>query len=196
MSRAASGDVATTVRQASIAGLIPMVDRVTAAVRARCAPLTPQQLAWRPAEERWSAVLCLDHLMTTFATYDSRFDTLFAGTYRPGLLARVPGVPALFGRMLIGSLAPGNNAEAPGVFRPDEATTTDALLARFEASQDRLIDTMRRADAMRLHDAVITSPASDWVVYSVLDAFRILTIHELAHLAQLEAVLDDPAFPR
>jgi hypothetical protein len=45
-------------------------------------------------------------------------------------------------------------------------------------------------------ETIITSPFASVVVYSLLDAFRLIVAHERRHFAQAQRVMETAGFPR
>jgi hypothetical protein len=46
-----------------------------------------------------------------------------------------------------------------------------------------------------LERIVITSPALSIVTYSLMDAYRVIVVHEKRHVLQAKRVMEEPAFP-
>jgi hypothetical protein len=178
--------------------LAAAVDAMTEEVRERYAALDEAALNWKPEPDRWSVGQCLDHLITTNATYFPKFEEIVEGRFRPGIRHRVPGLPALWGRLLLNAIEPQTTRKlkAPRIFQPSSSRIDAGVVNRFLAQQAMLADFLRKAETLEPGRIVISSPVSSWIVYSLLDAFRIVVAHERRHLNQAARVTETAGFPR
>jgi hypothetical protein len=159
--------------------------------------LTALQLNWRPNPEEWSVGQCLDHLILATSLYFPTFREIHAGTKRTTPWERVPVLPSLFGPWLIRLLSPERSARvpAPAVFRPTESHVEPQIVRTFVATQQELVRLMA-ATMPRDLDRIVTSPASRFVTYDLLDAYRIIVVHVQLHLQQARRVTELEGFPR
>jgi DinB superfamily len=159
--------------------------------------LTAKQLNWRPNPDEWSVGQCLDHLRIATTTYFPAFREIQAGTKRPTAWERVPLLPALFGPWLIRLLSPERSAKmrAPAVFRPTESVVDPQIVRTLAATQQEFVRFMAGTTPRDL-DRIVTSPASRFVTYSLLDAYRIIVVHAQLHLQQARRVTELAEFPR
>jgi hypothetical protein len=106
-------------------------------------------------------------------------------------------LPSLFGPWLIRLLSPERSAKvpAPAVFRPTESLVDPQIVRTFAATQQELVRFMA-GTAPRDLDRIVTSPASGFITYSLLDAYRIIVVHAQLHLQQARRVTELPGFPR
>lgn len=159
--------------------------------------LKAAQINWQPHQAAWSVGQCLDHLVVTNHEFFPLLDQLGKGEYRATLWQRMPALPGLFGRLMIKTLAPGatRKFKAPPRFQPTASHVDPQIVSRFVAHQQDVIAKMRATEKLELARIIITSPVSKLVVYSLLDAYRILVVHERRHLAQAQRVMETNAFP-
>lgn len=181
-----------------LASLIATLGALAGTARARFDRLSAPQLNWKPAADRWSVAQCLDHLVTTNATYFPAFDAVLAGRYAPTLWQRMPWLPGVFGRLVLKAVHPDSARahKAPGVFRPSASDLDAGIVTRFVDQQARLIDVFTRSAGLDLDRIVIPSAISGLVVYSLFDAFRIVVLHEQRHVNQAIRVIAAAGFPR
>lgn len=177
--------------------LIAEAGAIVDEARARFGSLTPPQLNWQPGAERWSVAQCLDHLVTANRSYFPTFDRILSGHYRHTWWQRVPGLPRLLGRMLLGAIGPeaARKMTAPKIFQPARSTIEGAIVGRFIDQQQQVIrylETSRQLDVARI---VIASPVHRAITYSLLDAYRIIVAHEHRHFLQARRVMTTPGFP-
>jgi hypothetical protein len=173
-------------------------DAIARDARTRFDALTAQQLNWKPSAQAWSVAQCLDHLMVINREYYPTFDRVLEDRYPRSLLHRLPGAPAFFGRLMVKSLSPGSTRKlkAPGTAQPSSSTLDANIVERFVDHQRDLLARMKRLEAKDPERLVITSPFARAIVYSLLDAFRLIVAHERRHFAQAERVVATEGFPR
>ncbi|MBO0726181.1 MAG: DinB family protein [Blastocatellia bacterium] len=160
--------------------------------------LNPEQLNWKPAADSWSVAQCLDHLISSNQSYDPVFDRILKGEYRKTFLHRLPFLPAFMGRTLIKAMAPdaARKFKAPAASQPSSSSIDPQIVERFVAHQRALLAKMRLVEDRAPAEIIITSPFVSVVIYSLLDAFRLLVTHERRHLAQAQRVMEMKGFPR
>ncbi len=176
--------------------LIAAANAITEEARAVFSGLTPQQLNWKPGPDRWSVGQCLDHLVTANGEYFPLFDAILNGTKKSAFWERVPGLPALWGRMMIRSVSPDSKPKlrAPKIFQPTASSVDGAILQRFLDQQEQVIRYMKASEPLKAAKIIITSPVTSLITYSLLDAFRILVAHEQRHLLQARKVMETAGF--
>jgi hypothetical protein len=70
-----------------------------------------------------------------------------------------------------------------------------AIIEIFADQQARLLRVMQASRALDLDRITITSPVLRVVTYSLMDACRIIVVHEQNHFVQARRVMDSPGFP-
>lgn len=166
------------------------IERVTAAVQLDFSTLSAQQLNWKPARDRWSVGECLEHLITANSLYFGIVEPILAGSYSKPFLGRIPGYSGLLGRMLIKAVSPqeARKTETMAVFEPARTKVDTDEVARFARHQSKLVDLIRKSERLDLKKTVVASPATPMIVYSLLDAWRLIAAHEVRHLGQARSV--------
>ncbi len=159
--------------------------------------LSPAQLNWKPSPSAWSVAQCLRHLISINVEYFPALDQIARGEYEPSLWARLPFLPALFGRLVLGAVQPDQTRRARTRPKFDPAASTEPadVVAEFRAHQEALAARMAGTGGADLDRVVITSPIASVVTYTLRDACRIIVAHERRHLAQAERVTATPEFP-
>lgn len=170
---------------------------VSDAARTAFGHLSAAQIGWKPAETEWSVGQCLEHLVLSNEPYLPLLEEIARGRRKARAIERVPVLPGLWGRMLIRSLRPdsGRRLQARKAFRPTERAVDPGVVTRFLAEQDRLLDLMQATARLDLERIVITSPVLRLITYSLMDAYRIIAVHEQNHLVQARNVLLSEGFP-
>jgi hypothetical protein len=160
--------------------------------------LNGEQLNWKPAADSWSVAQCLDHLITINREYYPVFDRILKGEHRRTLLHRLPLLPAMFGRLMVNALSPNTSRKlkAPATAQPSSSSIDPQIVGHFITHQRETLGRMRLLENRSPAEVIITSPFASFVVYSLLDAFRIVVAHERRHFAQAQRVMDADGFPR
>ncbi|HEY8461223.1 MAG TPA: DinB family protein [Blastocatellia bacterium] len=160
--------------------------------------LNAEQLNWKPAADSWSVAQCLDHLVSTNSEYYPIFDLIVKGEYRKTFLHRMPLLPAFFGGMMIKALSPNapRKFKAPGAAQPSSSSIDPQIVERFVTHQREMLARMKSLENRNPAGIIISSPFAGVVVYSLLDAFRLIVAHERRHFAQAQRVTQAERFPR
>jgi DinB family protein len=159
--------------------------------------LNSDQLNWKPAADSWSVAQCLDHLVSINHEYYPVFDRILKGEYRKTFLHGMPFLPAFFGRVMIKAVSPESQRKfkAPGAARPSSSSIDPQIVDRFIAHQRETLGRMKSLEGRGPSGIIITSPFAGAVVYSLLDAFRVVVAHERRHFAQARRVMETHGFP-
>jgi hypothetical protein len=187
----------TDLRHADVPLLVREATDLGRQAEERFGGLTARELNWRPNPEEWSVGQCLDHLIIATTLYFPAFRDIQGGTKRSTFWERVPLLPSLFGPWMIRLLSPERSAKvpAPAVFCPTESLVAPQIVGTFAATQQELVRFMA-GTAPRDLDRIVTSPASRFITYDLLDAYRILVVHAQLHLQQARRVTELPGFPQ
>ena len=159
--------------------------------------LSPGQLNWKPAPEKWSIAQCIDHLIVLNSTYFPIFDQLLQGQYKLGFWQTLNPLKKTFGRMMIKSLGPESAKKfiTPRIFEPSSSHVRDTVVMDFIFHQDILKKYFSQLQQLDTTNTVIASPASPLITYSVSDAMQIITGHEQRHINQAIQILNHFNFP-
>lgn len=159
--------------------------------------LTKEQLNWKPSAERWSVAQCFAHLITSNSGYLAIVDDVLNGQKKSSVWQKLPFLPSLWGKMLIKSLDPAQTRKmkAPKRFEPAQSDVSDSIINDFAAQQEKIIEKIKATANLDLEHIVITSPAASFVTYSLMDAYRIIVVHERRHFQQAQRVTEESGFP-
>jgi hypothetical protein len=183
---------------ASLDDLIAEAESLSDDIQRSFGHLTALQLNWKPNPDEWSVGQCLDHLMTANATYFPSLTRITTGEKQQNTLwERMPLLPTLFGSMLKQAFKPGSTQKisAPQAFRPSSSVVDPQIVQHFLDQQLRMIAYMQASKKLAVAKIKMTSPASPIITYSLLDAYRIIIIHEHHHLVQSRRLLTMDEFP-
>lgn len=182
---------------AQVDSLINDVRTIGDDARASFGKLSAEQLNWKPAADRWSVAQCLDHLINSNNGYFPIIESVRSGQRKTSFLERLPVLPGLAGGLLIKSLDPASarKIKAPKKFEPAQSNISPTIVNDFVDQQSKVIEAMNATRHLDLKKIVITSPALSIVTYSLMDAYRVIVVHEQRHLQQAKRVTDEPGFP-
>ena len=182
--------------KADLPSLIAEANNISAEAKSTFGRLTPAQLNWKPSAERWSVAQCFDHLLTTNKGYFPPIEGVIAGI-KPSFWQRMPVLPGLAGKLLIKSLDPKSTRKikAPQKFQPAQSDISASVIDDFVVQQARVVEKMKGTEHLDLEKIVITSPVANAITYSLMDAYRIIVVHERRHFEQAKRVTDEAAFP-
>lgn len=160
--------------------------------------MRPDQALWRPAPRSWSVAECVDHLNATARLYMAGMGPAIEQARADGLEGGAPyGRGTFLGRQVLRILEPGAGRKfpAPGIFRPKEDLDFAAVRNEFRRHHALATDLLEEADGLALGRAFFANPVFPLLKISVAQGFEILSLHDLRHLAQAEAVTRAPGFP-
>src|SRR5215216_2319284 len=183
-------------QRADLAHLINAANKVAEDARSAFGSLTPSQLNWKPSAERWSVAQCFDHLLTSNKGYLPIIDNVLAG-YKRTFWQSMPVLPGLMGKLLIKSMDPASTrkVKAPKRFQPAQSDISGSVINDFVHQQKQIVAKMKSTEHLALEKIVITSPIAAAVTYSLMDAYRLIVVHEQRHFQQAKRVTEEPGFP-
>ena len=167
-------------------------------VKKAFAPLSAEQLNWKPAPKSWSVAQCLDHLITTHDLYFPLFEKLKAGNTKPSFWEKTSPLSGFFGRFLINGLNPTNlkKMKTTGKAQPSSSEIEGDIVDRYVEHQARLADAVSTVPgSIDPVKTIITSPLLDAITYSLDDCYTILVYHGQRHFAQARRVTENSDFP-
>ena len=159
--------------------------------------LSAEQLNWKPSEEEWSIGQCFDHLIISNRPYLPIIEEIRQCKRHPRAWERVPLLPRCFGNLLIRTLRAdsGRKVKARPAFYPSTSHINVEILTNFIEQQDRLLNLMEATRGLNLDGITITSPVVNFITYSLMDAYRIIVVHEQNHFVQATRVMEMSGFP-
>ena len=176
--------------------MITEANKIAAETKSTFGRLSPSQLNWKPSAERWSVAQCFDHLLSSNNGYFPPIEGVLAGT-KPTFWQRMPILPGLAGKLLIKSLDPKSSRKikAPAKFQPAQSDISASVIDDFVNQQARIVEKMKATEHLDLEKIVITSPVAAAITYSLMDAYRIIVVHEQRHFEQAKRVTEERSFP-
>ena len=182
--------------KADLPSLIAAANHVANEAKTTFGDLTPAQLNWKPSAERWSVAQCFDHLLSSNKGYLPIIDSVLAGK-KGTFWQSVPVLPGVMGKLLIKSLDPvkGRKLKAPKNFQPAQSDISGSVIDDFVTLQATVVQKMKATEQLDLESIIISSPVTSVVTYSLMDAYRVIVVHEHRHFQQAKRVTEESGFP-
>ena len=176
--------------------VINAANNVASNTRSTFGHLTPSQLNWKPSPERWSIAQCFDHLIAVNKAYFPVIDNVLAGKKRT-LWESMPVLPGLMGKMVIKAVEPTSTRKfkARKNFEAAQSNISGSIINDFVDHQAEVVDKMKATQHLDLKKIIITSPVAAVMTYSLIDAYRIIVVHEQRHFQQAKRVTEETGFP-
>jgi hypothetical protein len=181
-----------------LSGLVSAANAITDETLSGFGDLTAPQLNWKPNADQWSVAQCFDHLVTANEAFFPVFQKVLSGEKRNTFWESLPWLPAFWGKMLIKAVAPETTRKlkAPKIFQPSTSRVDGAIIRRFIDQQNQVIRYMKATEDLDLEKITISSPVTNLITYSLMDAYRIIVNHEKRHLLQAMRVSEMDGFPK
>ena len=188
----------TSIQTKTLSELLSEANTISNETLAEFANLTGLQLNWKPSPDQWSIAQCFDHLVIANAAYFPTLENVLSGEKRNTFWEKLPFLPSLWGRLVIKAVAPETTSKRknPKIFDPCSSNVDDDIINRFIRQQNDIVRYMRTTENMDLDKITISSPVSNLITYSLLDAYRIIVTHEKRHFLQSLRVLEMKGFPQ
>jgi hypothetical protein len=188
----------TSNQDEHLSGLVSAATAIADETLAGFGDLTAQQLNWKPGADQWSVAQCFDHLVTANESFFPIFDKVLSGEKKNTFWESLPWLPAFWGKMLIKAVAPESTRKlkAPKIFHPSSSSVDGAIIRRFIDRQNQVIRYMKATEDLDLEKIKISSPVTNLITYSLMDAYKIIINHAKRHLLQAKKVSEMNGFPK
>ena len=152
-------------------------------------PLTPEQLNWKPAPEKWSVGQCLEHLAISSEVYLGPIAVALAGPPSGAVDEITPGwFASWFIRTYIAPSAHTKSARAPSKITPVLSRVEPSILERFLKGNRDMRELVARAAGYDVNRLRFRNPFIPLIRFTVGAGFEITSKHEDRHLLQAERV--------
>ncbi|HEV7670149.1 MAG TPA: DinB family protein [Thermoanaerobaculia bacterium] len=179
-----------------LAGLAREIGKITEETEVLCAGLSPAQLAWRPAPNRWGVADCFMHLAQSAEVFHPRFLSAIERTLAAGARSRGSWKGTWTGRLfraISGSKVRIPLPAPPALRVADVPPDAHRIFLRRE---NELLEILRRADGLDLGFSTTGSPISRRLRIPLGDGLALVVGHARRHLEQARRVTQAPQFPR
>ncbi len=168
---------------------IASLKAMNAKIQETFSSLSADEMDLKPSEKSWSINECLDHLIQTNSSYFNCFDAIAKGNYNASAWSKLPLLPGFFGKMILGVVSPDakKNTKTFKIWFPTKSKYGYNLASEMVISNDALIEKIKALPEAEL-DRIITSPAGNFVNYSLRMALEITTSHQIRHFNQAARV--------
>lgn len=181
--------------QQYIQGILKRLYSIQKEITELAAPLTVEQLNFKPNPKSWSIAEVADHIITANATYFSGIAGLISSN--PGSKATGSYKHNCMARMMVYFLKPdGMKLPAPPLFEPESSHYDQHLLQRLEQNFREIETFIDDAKEMNLVKLKMPSPALSLLHFNLGGVFDILVTHAERHYLQMKRVLASEGFPR
>lgn len=155
-----------------------------------CAGLSEKQLAWRPAETKWSIAENLLHLERTAQIFFPIIDRAIEDARRDGRLSNGPFRLGIMGTLFVkySEPPPKIRLSAPKPLRVSLDGPAGEMLPRFLASQEEFNLRLENANGVNIARVRITSPFASFIRMSLFALFSVFPAHERRHVWQASNV--------
>jgi hypothetical protein len=152
--------------------------------------LDEARLNWKPDATQWSVAQCFEHLIAANALVRERATQAIDDPSR-SFWQRVPVLPGMFGRLLVGSQSPGKRGKfkASPLATPESSNIPVDIIPRFVGQHHDLAAWVGSMTEDRARRTVMISPFASFISYSVLDGLRLIVAHDRRHFEQARRVL-------
>jgi len=176
------------------------IEAINSEAAVLCDGLSEEELAWRPAPERWSIAENLIHLRATARVFLPSADQAIESARQRGLYGPGPFRPGLMDRIFVWYVEPPPwiKLPAPKPLRPLLEGPAAQALPEFLESQRQMEERLEAANGLDLKKARVVSPLAKWIRMSLLGFFGVFTGHDRRHLyqaTQVRLLLDERRLP-
>lgn len=163
------------------------INLVTQAFVAEFGSLGKDALNWSPDANTWSIARNIDHLIVINSTYFPVFDAIMDGSHKPPFMSKLGFWVNWMGSFILKSVQPDRKKKirTVAVWEPRTGDIDEGILGQFAGHQDKLYQYINELDGAQ---TVISSPASNFIVYTLDKALDIIIAHEKRHLEQAREV--------
>ncbi|MBL8187483.1 MAG: DinB family protein [Acidobacteria bacterium] len=181
----------------SLPELVNEAETISSDVQSTFGHLNAEQLNWKPTPDSWSVAQCLDHLLNANTKMLGVFEPVINGQKRTSLVEQLPLLPGLFGRIMIKAVSPQGKQKlkAPQTAAPSSSQLDAQIVSRFLAKQQEVSQKLKAVEGLNADKVIVTSPFLSFITYSLLDAARIMVVHERRHFEQAQRVMAMEGFP-
>lgn len=180
--------------QQYIQGILKRLYTIKKEITELAAPLTAEQLNFKPNPKSWSIAEVMEHIITANATYFSGIAELIATN--PGSKAAGRYSHNCMARMMVYFLKPdGMKLPAPPLFEPTSSHHDQHIIQRLEQNFreiETFIDDAKEMDLVKLK---MPSPALSLLHFNLGGVFDILVTHAERHFQQMKRVKAAEGFP-
>ncbi|MFP6584026.1 MAG: DinB family protein [Candidatus Hydrogenedentota bacterium] len=161
--------------------------------------LTPEQLNWKPGEDKWSIAQCFEHTLVGADRYAEKLGPAIEGARNNQLNVQADLQPrhTLMGRLILRAMEPTarRTMSAPKLFAPTQSPISEDIADRFVQSHENIAKLITDCDGLDHNRIKLSSRVARIIRINATDAFNILVTHAERHLNQADGVRQLSEFP-
>ncbi|WP_298736726.1 DinB family protein [uncultured Chitinophaga sp.] len=143
-----------------------------------------------PAQDKWSAIQCLEHLNTYSRFYLPQIASAIERGYAKQLPATTSFKSGWLGNWFTNTMQPKPDGtlpmkmQSPKNARPVTDLDAAKVMAEFLDGQQQLLTLLQRAEGVNLQRLKVPTSLGKWLRLSLGDTFRFFIAHEERHVLQ------------
>lgn len=172
--------------------LLEEFNRVRSDAEALTAPLSTEQLLWKPETNKWSIIECFAHLNVVDGMDVPALRSTIKQAHKDGITKRGPFRYGLVSGWFVRSMEPPVRRfkfTAPGAYFPSAVREPRETIGEFLRIQTEIGDLVRAADGINLARVKVRLPIGPGLKMSLGRRLQLLAAHDRRHLWQARQVL-------
>lgn len=166
------------------------IDTLTSEFENEFGGLSEEKLNETPENMQWSIAQNIDHLMKVTQSYFPIIEKIRTNKYKQHFLSRFGFAVKFFGNFILKSVdsKSAKKIKTFPVWEPAKGDISGDIVKKFSEQQEELKRLISECDDLIKKGTVISSPASDAVVYKLETAFDIIISHQQRHFEQAKRI--------
>jgi hypothetical protein len=159
----------------------------------------PSKMLQQPAENKWSAAQCLEHLNSYGHYYLPAIEKAIETAKQSQLAPKQTFTPGWLGDYFTKLMMPSGEGKkmkkmsAPKDHRPVANLDSDKVLSEFIDQQERILALLEQARTIDIEKARVPISIAKFIKLKLGDTFRFLIMHNYRHVLQAERALEREA---
>ncbi len=182
----------------TISQITAEIEKIITQAKTDFSHLSYEQLNWKPNADSWSVGQCLGHLVQSADAYKPLFIALVNKNQPSNFWRNIPFLPKIFGKEILKAVDPVRSKKSKTflIFEPALSHISLDIIDKLESKLNTFSLLAKQLTNYDLKKTIVTSPASKFVNYSLLDALNIVTIHNYRHFNQAKEVMEMSELPK
>ncbi len=159
--------------------------------------LSPEQMAKRPAPDRWSAAQCLEHLNIYGRYYIPAMEAAITKAHLSGSSPATHFKSGWLGKYFTNMMHPKRDAQgriknkmsAPKNAVPSDDPDPREMLAEFIAQKEQIIGLLAKAQQVDIGRIRVPISIARWIRLRLGDVLMFVTVHDQRHIQQAEQAI-------
>ena len=162
----------------------------------------PSKLLQQPAENKWSAAQCLEHLNSYGHYYLPAIEKAIETAKQHNWPGKAQFTAGRLGNYFTSMMLPGTDGKkmkkmkAPKNHTPKTDLDADKVVSEFITQQEKLLQLLEKARSTDLEKARAPISIAKFIRLKLGDTFMFLIAHNYRHVLQAERAMEAPAIKR